>query len=69
VRVAVRARVAHGRLVDVVVTEGPTGHYAMLARGVGAKMVNVQRVDVDGVSGATTTSRAIQKAVELALTK
>lgn len=69
VRVAVRARVAHGRLVDVVVTDGPTGHYAMLARGVSAKMVRAQRIDVDGVSGATTTSRAIQKAVEVALTK
>lgn len=63
----VRATVRGGRLEDVVVLALPDGRYPTLARGVTRKMVRSQRVDVDGVSGATTTSRAIQLATVHAL--
>jgi uncharacterized protein with FMN-binding domain len=57
-----------GALIDRIdVIALPGGHYSDLARGVTREMIDAQRIDVDGVSGATTTSRAIQKATEAAL--
>ncbi len=47
--------------------ELPSGRYADLGRCVVGEMVRDQRVDLDGVSGATTTSRALQKATRAAL--
>jgi uncharacterized protein with FMN-binding domain len=63
----VRVKVESGQLMSVDVVELPRGHYLDLARGVTTKMLREQRVDVDGVTGATTTSRAIQKATANAL--
>lgn len=64
----VRATVQGGRLSAVEVLELAPGVYPDLARGVAGRMVERQRIDVDGVTAATTTSRAIQKATEVALT-
>ena len=60
-------RIEGGRIVDVQARAVPDSHYARLAQGVARKMVREQRVDVDAVTGATTTSRALQLAAADAL--
>lgn len=57
-----RLRIDGGRLVEASTTARPETHYTRLARGVGDKMLREQRIDVDAVTGATTTSRALQLA-------
>lgn len=60
-------RVEAGRVIAVDAHATPATHYAGLAEGVAAKVVREQRVDVDAVTGATTTSRVLQLAVADAL--
>lgn len=60
-------RFEDGHLVDVQASAEYDTHYARLAQGVGRKMVREQRVDVDAVTGATTTSRVLQLAAVDAL--
>jgi uncharacterized protein with FMN-binding domain len=67
VEACVAVNVDEGRISRIDIITLPSGHYATLARGVADKIVRTQRVDVDGVTGATTTSRALQKATERAL--
>lgn len=45
------------------------GRYQRLARGIEAKIVAAQRLDVDAITGATTTSRAYQLAAADALSR
>lgn len=63
----VKVAIERGRITDVTDIAPRKSIYADYARGVFAKMVKEQRIDVDAVTGATTTSKAYMKAVENAL--
>lgn len=66
-RFRVELEVAGGRLIAVRAVDPPAGRYPRLGLGVLDRMVAAQRVDVDAVTGATTTSRAYQVAAAEAL--
>jgi len=51
------------------VTHGRNSEKAKAAEGVIEEIISEQKIDVEAISGATTTSKAILKAVELALNK
>ena len=55
------------RIIDIKVLQTRDSPYAKKAEGVIKSIVNEQRNDVDAVSGATTTSKALLKAIENAL--
>ncbi len=57
------------RIEEIEVGHGNTGEYAKAAEGVLDRVITEQKLDVDVVSGATTTSKALLKAVENALSK
>lgn len=61
--------IAAHRIARVVVERNREGLYATLAAGVARKIERAGRIDVDAVTGATTSSRALQKAAEAALTR
>jgi len=63
----VRVIIEDGIITEIDVLNNRDSIYAKLAEGVTNKILHEQRVDVDAVTGATTTSVAIQKAVENAL--
>ena len=63
----VDVEVERGALRAVRAPRQPTGSYLEMARGVVDKMVAAQRVDVDAVTGATTSSRGYQHAAACAL--
>lgn len=63
-RVAVT--VAMGEMKDIELLEHETG-WGEKAEAIISDIVRLQRVDVDAVSGATVSSRTIEKAVEQAL--
>lgn len=65
--VAVEAVVRDHRLTGLKMLETPGTKHALLAEGVLARVLERQSLAVDVVSGATTTSKAILKAIELAL--
>jgi uncharacterized protein with FMN-binding domain len=54
---------------DVVLTRNRTTKYARMAEAVVKNILDQQKNDVDVVSGATTTSKALLKTVENALAK
>ena len=60
--------VKDGVIAKIDVRHGRDSEHARAAEGVVDRILAEQRVDVDVVSGATTTSKAILKAVENALT-
>ena len=61
--------VASGRIKDIAVVKNRTTKHAKMAEAVVKSILEQQRNDVDAVSGATTTSKALLKAVENALEK
>ncbi|MFZ2650687.1 MAG: FMN-binding protein [Burkholderiaceae bacterium] len=63
----VRVHVAEGRIARVDVLDNRDTHYARLALLAAAKLEGRPRNDVDAVSGATTTSKALMRAVSNAL--
>ncbi len=63
----VKTVVKERRIVDVVVLQNRDTDYAKEAEGVLPEMVKRQTPNVDAISGATTTSKALMKAVENAL--
>ena len=58
----------HRMVTDRVLNNRSTRH-ALLAEGIVDRILQQQRNDVDAVSGATTTSKALLKATENALTQ
>ncbi len=66
---SVRCIVSEGRLDKVKVLQNRNTKHAKDAELVIRRVVEKQKVDVDAVSGATATSKALLKAVEKALTK
>ncbi len=55
------------KIVSIAVEHGRTSKQAKAAEGVVDNVIKEQKIDVDVISGATTTSKAILKAVEKAL--
>jgi uncharacterized protein with FMN-binding domain len=66
----VKVTVKSGRIVDIEVLENGTGNeYAKKGLGVIPRILREQSPEVDAVSGATVTSKALMKCVEKALKK
>jgi uncharacterized protein with FMN-binding domain len=66
----VRVTVKTGRIADIEVLEnGTENEYAEKGLGVIPRILEKQSPDVDAVSGATVTSKALMKCVEKALKK
>jgi uncharacterized protein with FMN-binding domain len=64
----VKLTVKSGRIVDIDVLEnGTENEYAQRGLGVIPRILREQSPDVDAVSGATVTSKALMKCVEKAL--
>lgn len=63
----VEVLVRNARIETINILENRDSKYAKMAEGVAEKVVWQQRNDVDVVSGATTTSKALLKAIENAL--
>jgi uncharacterized protein with FMN-binding domain len=55
------------RITNVRTVDNRTSAYAFYAEGVFNKIIRDQNAHTDGVTGATTTSKALMKAVEIAL--
>ena len=65
----VKVMVADHHMKDIVLTRNRTTKQAKMAEGVVKTILDQQKNDVDVVSGATTTSKALLKCVENALVK
>jgi uncharacterized protein with FMN-binding domain len=66
----VKVAVKSGRIVDIEVLEnGTENEYAEKGLGVIPRILREQSPDVDAVSGATVSSKALMKCVEKALKK
>lgn len=63
----VKVTVEGHMIVAIEDLDSRTSPYVEYARGVFRKILKEQKVDIDAVSGATTTSKAFMKAVENAL--
>ncbi len=55
------------KITGIDVLRGGSNEHAKAAEGVVDSIIRAQRIDVDVISGATTSSKAILKAVENAL--
>lgn len=65
----VKVKVESHKIVDIKGLDNRKSPYVTYAEGVFPKIVKQQKIDVDAVTGATTTSKAFMKAVENALNK
>lgn len=65
----VNVSVQTGRITSIDVVSNRTDPYAMLADGTRRKVLEAQRLKVDMVTGASTTSKAFMLAIEDALRK
>jgi len=65
----VSVEVENHRIVNIEGLDNRKSPYVTYAEGVFTKIMKQQKVDVDAVTGATTTSKASMKAVENALDK
>jgi uncharacterized protein with FMN-binding domain len=63
----VEVAVSDHRITDISVTKNRKTSHAKMAEEVLGKVIDEQRNDVDAIAGATTTSKALLKAVETAL--
>jgi uncharacterized protein with FMN-binding domain len=66
---SVRCIVSEGRLDKVKILQNRTTKWAKQAEAVVNSVIEKQKVNVDAVSGATATSKALLKAIEKALSK
>ena len=65
----VKVKVDNHKIVNINGVDNRKSPYVTYAEGVFTKIVKQQKVDVDAVTGATTTSKAFMKATENALSK
>lgn len=65
----VRVEVENHKIVNIDGVDNRKSPYVTYAEGVFSKIIKQQKVDIDVVTGATTTSKAFMKAVENALDK
>jgi len=63
----VRTTVKKGRIVKVDILKNRDTTYAMKAEKVAERVIEKQTPNVDAVTGATTTSKALLKAIEYSL--
>jgi uncharacterized protein with FMN-binding domain len=63
----VEIQVNNHKITEISVVSGGESKQAKMAEGVTDRIISEQKIDVDVISGATTTSKAILKAVENAL--
>ena len=63
----VKVSVAAHKITDISLVKNRSTKQAKMAAGVVTRVLDQQRNDVDAVSGATTTSKALLKAIENAL--
>ena len=63
----VKVNVAAHKITDISLVKNRSTKQAKMAAGVVTRVLDEQRNDVDAVSGATTTSKALLKAIENAL--
>ena len=64
----VRTMVSDHRIEDIIILQNRDTRHAKKAEGVISEIVKNQTPNVDAISGATTTSKALMKAVENSLT-
>ena len=65
----VKVSVANHQIKGIAIIKNRTTSHAKMAEGVVKRILEQQENDVDAVSGATTTSKALLKATENALAK
>jgi uncharacterized protein with FMN-binding domain len=65
--IRVEVTVTSGKIEDIRIVESRVDPYVDLAKGVIGRVVELQTVNVDAITGATMTSTAILEAVEKAL--
>lgn len=65
----VKVSVANRQIKDIVIVKNRTTKHAKMAESVVKRILELQKNDVDAISGATTTSKALLKAIENALAK
>lgn len=65
----VEVTVKNHKIEGIKVIKNRNSKYAKMAEGVLARIIEKQTLQVDAISGATTTSKAFMKAVENALHK
>lgn len=65
----VSVHVDNGQILAIDILKNRSTKHARLAEGVVTRVLSEQRTDVDAVAGATTTSKALLKAIENALTE
>lgn len=63
----VEATVREGQIREMKAIDNRESPYAFYAEGVFKKIIRDQNANTDAVTGATTTSKALMKAVENAL--
>lgn len=63
----VKVEVKNHKIVDIEGVDNRKSSYVAYAEGVFPKIIKQQKANVDAVTGATTTSKALMKAVENAL--
>ncbi len=68
-RYSVQVELVNHRLQRIDIVNNRDSFYARLAEGFTEKMLREQRIDINAVTGATTTSKALIKAVETAFKK
>jgi len=66
---SVEVTIAGGKITSIVMLANRDDKHVILAEGVIPKVIAEQKTNVDVVTGATTTSKAILKAIENAVLK
>ena len=65
----VKVKIINGTITDIEILNNRNSLYAKLAENIKFKIINSQQNNVDVVTGASTTSKILMKAVENALLK
>lgn len=65
----VEVTVSDRRIQQVKILQNRSAIYPKLAEGISRKVIRMQRIDLDGITGATTTSKALLFAMQNALQK
>ena len=63
----VKVHIKNHKIENVEIIKNHDSFYARLAEGINHKIIREQKINIDAVTGATTTSKVLMKAVEAAL--
>ena len=63
----VKVYVENHKIENIEIIKNRDSFYARLAEGITHKIIREQKVNIDAVTGATTTSKILMKAVETAI--